>query len=336
MRSEREDKPAWSVVPARLKAAVARQLGSPVVRAARTYGGYGPSATYRLKLADGKRAFFKGTYPLPDGSGVVWDLDREERVYRQLNGVIRPWAPQYLGSVRADDWHGLLLETIGGSLLVPWTPTKARLAAGSYADFHMSTLSRPMPPWLSRTRHRDYAGFWAGIAAEEAALHRLAALAGSQSGDALLWLKRQVKTLRRWERALWRAPEPYSLLHFDTRSDNLRLDGTLLRIFDWPDASLGPAEFDVAAFVQSIEAEGGPACETVVGWYESHLPLRREVLTGSVVSIAGYFADRAPRPAVPGLPRLRSVQRRQLKASLSWAARLLDLAPPAWLAMVLD
>jgi hypothetical protein len=99
-------------------------------------------------------------------------------------------------------------------------------------------------------------------------------------------------------------------------------------------ASVGPAEFDVAAFVQSIEAEGGPRADASLAWYESALPLRRDVLIGSVAGIAGYFADRAPRPAPPGLPRLRSVQRRQLKASLGWAARVLEVPEPAWLAAV--
>jgi thiamine kinase-like enzyme len=174
--------------------------------------------------------------------------------------------------------------------------------------------------------------FWRRIASDESAIDRLAALAGPQADEARDWLLTHVGILGRAERALRRAPEPHALLHFDTRSDNIRLQGTSLRIFDWPFASVGPAEFDVAAFVQSIEAEGGPRASTALGWYEAVLPLRRDVLIGSVAGIAGYFADRAPRPAPSGLPRLRSVQRRQLKASLGWAARLLEVPEPAWLA----
>jgi hypothetical protein len=334
MPLEREDKPAWSVVPARLKGAVARALGSPVVRAQRTYGGYSPSATYLLTLADGKRAFFKGTYPLPEGSGVRWALDREAAVYRRLGRIIMPWAPEYLGSVRADRWHAVLLELVGGTPALPWTRPKAMRAIRSYAAFHASTLGGAAPRWLSHTQHREFAVFWRRIAKDEAAFDRLAALAGTRRGEAMEWLRACIGTLSRGERALRQAGEPYALLHFDTRSDNIRLDGDLLRIFDWPFASVGPAEFDVAAFAQSIEAEGGPDCEASIGWYESVLPLRREVLVGSVAGIAGYFADRGPRSAVPGLPRLRSFQRRQLKASLGWAARLLDLPEPSWLAAV--
>jgi hypothetical protein len=334
MAVEREDKPAWSVVPAELKVAVAHVLGSPVVRAVRAFGGYGPSATYLLTQADGRRAFFKGTYPLPSGSGVQWSLEQEEVIYRRLGRYIRPWAPEYLGSVRADGWHGLLLELVGGRSALPWTKAKAKRAARSHATFHDSTLGRPLPRWLSRSQHRDFSAFWRQLAADPAALDRLAALAGPRRADAREWLRVNAGTLGRVGSTPWRATKPHALLHFDTRSDNVRLEGNLLRIFDWSAASVGPAEFDIAAFAQSIEAEGGPKCEAVAGWYETVLPLRHDVLVGSVAGISGYFADRAPRPPVPGLPRLRSIQRSQLSASLSWAARLLDLPEPSWLGAV--
>jgi len=334
MPLEREDKPPWSVVPAPVKEAIAHAVGAPVVRATRTYGGYAPSATFRLALADGRRAFVKATYPLPEGSGVRWSLRREEVVYRRLGELIRPWAPEYLGSIHADGWHVLLLELLDGSSVLPWTGPKAIRALQSYARFHASTLGRPLPRWLSRSQHREFSTFWRRIGSDESAIDRLAELAGPRAGEARDWLRRHVEVLSRWEWALRQAPEPSALLHFDTRSDNVRLQGTTLRIFDWPFASIGPAEFDVAAFIQSIEAEGGPRADTALGWYESVLPLRRDVVTGSVAGIAGYFADRAPRPAPPGLPRLRRVQRRQFKASLGWAAQLLELPEPAWLAAV--
>ncbi|HEX6655300.1 MAG TPA: phosphotransferase [Candidatus Limnocylindria bacterium] len=336
MPQEREDKPPWSAVPTRLKDAVARALGSAVIRARRTYGGYGPSATYALTLADGRRAFFKGTYPLPEGSGVRWALTREAMVYRHLGPVMRPWAPEYLGEVRADGWHGMLLELVDGTPVLPWTRPKAMRAVESYAAFHASVVGLPGPSWLSRTQHRDFAAFWRHLARDEAAVDLLGALAGPRRDEAHGWLRSSLHALRQGERMLLRAGEPHALLHFDTRSDNIVLDGDQLRIFDWPFACVGPPEFDLAAFAQSISAEGGPGCEVATAWYETVRPLRRDVLVGSVVGIAGYFADRAPQPAVPGLPRLRSIQRRQLKASLAWAARLLDLPHPGWVDAVPD
>ena len=125
-------------------------------------------------------------------------------------------------------------------------------------------------------------------------------------------------------------------MHFDTRSDNVRLQGRLLRIFDWNFAAVGPHEFEVAAFAQAVTMEGGPSPERVVAEYQRVLPLRSVALDASIAAIAGYFADRAWRPAQLGLPRVRQVQRRQLKATLAWAARRFDLPEPRWLEAVKD
>ena len=318
-------------VPASVRRRVDETLGARVKRAVRAYGGYGPSATFVLTLEDASRAFFKGTYPLEQGSAVRWSLDVEERAYRRLGDMLRPWAPAYLGSIRRDGWHVMLLEAVTGEAALPWTPAKAERATRSYAEFHESTAGRPLPAWLPRGSHREFASYWRQITADDERVERLATLAGGDHAAAREWLRDPLPVLARGERALYRAPPPAALLHFDTRSDNIRIDGSLLRIFDWPFACAGPPEIDLAAFAQSIASEGGPPPDAVVGWYSAVRPIRHEVLVASIVGIAGYFADRAPRPDIPGLPRLRWVQRRQLRASLDWAARLLELPRPGWL-----
>ena len=137
-RTGAESKPPWSEVPQPVKDEVARVLGSPVVRAERAYGGYAPSATFRLRLATGERAFFKATYPTKH-SEVHWGLEREERVYRACASLMRPWAPEYLGALRHGEWHVLLLEDLGPASVPPWTPAKTVAAARSYAAFHART-----------------------------------------------------------------------------------------------------------------------------------------------------------------------------------------------------
>lgn len=332
----REAKPSWSMVPGAVQREVGRVLGAPVARAVRAYGGYAPSATFRLLLADGRCSFFKGVYPLPASSPVQWSLTEEERVYRELGQFIRPWAPAYLGSVQADGWHALLLEDLGGRSMLPWTVAKAEQAARSYAEFHRTTYGQPLPTWVARDRHLRFGAYWHQLAAEEGALDRVASLAGPEVEAAREWLAESLPALRQAAELLMNVPEPLVLMHFDTRSDNVRLQGELLRIFDWPWAAVGPHEFELAAFAQSIEAEGGPRSEEVARWYTSVLELRPSLLEASIAGIAGYFAWHAPRPSVEELPRLRSVQRRQLKASLGWAARTLCLPDPTWLAAVSD
>jgi hypothetical protein len=49
---------------------------------------------------------------------------------------------------------------------------------------------------------------------------------------------------------------------------------------------------------------------------------------------AAYFTATAWRPVPPQLPRIRETQRRQMKACVPWAARLLGLAEPAWIEAV--
>jgi fructosamine-3-kinase len=330
-----EPKPPWSAVPREVKERVAEVLGSTVARAERVYGGYAPSATFRLRLASGKRAFFKASYPAPKGSGVKWVVDVEDRNYRRLSRLITPWAPRFFGSFTSLGWHVLLLEDLGPRTMPPWTPSKARRATRSYAEFHKSTRGKALPRGLSRTQHHDFAGFWRELS-KTGELGRVAALARRRSDEAEEWIDVVLPVMRQLEDQLLMTKPPFALLHFDTRSDNSRLHGDLLRIFDWPFASAGPAEFDVTAYAQGVTADGGPEPERVLAWYEEILPLRADAIDSSLAGISGYFADRSWKPEVPGLPRVRSFQRRQLKTCLRWAARRFDLLEPRWLDAVAD
>ena len=326
----REEKPTWSAVPAAVRAEAERRLRSRVVRATRAYGGYAASATFRLALANGRRAFFKAGYPPPPGSAAIFPIDREEKRYLALARFMGRWAPRLYGSFRLERWHVLLMEDLGPATIPPWTTEKTRRAARSYARFHQSTLGARLPAFLPRNEHVDFAGFWRALATS-GDLAGTASLARRRADDAREWLDVALPVLRERERELETARRPFALLHVDTRSDNLRLIGDRLVLFDWPFAAAGPAEFDLAAFAQAVTAEDGPSPERVLAWYEEVLPLRAREIDASIAGIAGYFADRAWRPPLPGLPRLRSIQRRQLIATLGWAARRFALPEPSWL-----
>ena len=316
-----------------MKDGAGRVLGSPVARATRIYGGFAPSATFRLVLANGRRAFFKGIYPAK-GTGAIWMLDEEERIYRRLGDRISPWAPKFLGSIRHEGWHAILLEDLGPADVPPWTPTKTRAAARSYADFHRHNLGSPLPRWLRKQEWRRFSESWSK--AREEGLEKPAALARRRRDEAREWLEIAYPVLVARAARLQRQRARTTLLHFDTRADNLRVTGGKLRIFDWNWACPGAPEFDLAAFAQAVAAEGGPAPERVVGWYGEKLAIEERVLVASVAAIAGFFVRLAWRPPVKGLPRLRSIQRKQLKASLAWAARIDELPEPRWLAAVPD
>jgi aminoglycoside phosphotransferase (APT) family kinase protein len=147
-------------------------------------------------------------------------------------------------------------------------------------------------------------------------------------------LEAAAPALARTAAGLGAAGPPHAFLHRDTRSDNLRWVGGRLRLVDWPHVGVGPPEEDLAAFAQSVAVEGGPEPEQVLAWYVARAPVRPAVLDAAVAAVAGFFADQAWRPELPGLPRLRGFQRRQLRVSLAWAAQRLSLPPPTWLARV--
>jgi len=331
----REEKPTWSQVPLSVRAETESRLASRVVRATRAYGGYAASATFRLMLANGKRAFFKAGYPPPPGSAAIFPIAQETRRYAALAPMVGRWMPRQLGAFRRDRWDVLLMEDLGAPTIPPWSTDKARRASRSYARFHARTLGTRLPRGLSRTQHRRFGMFW-GNAGKTWELSRAATVAGRRADEAEEWLSVVLPTLRAAERDLVRAKPPFVALHFDTRSDNVRLVGDRLVMFDWPWASAGPAEFDLAAFAQAANAERGPEPERIVEWYKEVLRVRERELTGSIAGIAGYFTFAAWRPPLPGLPRLRSIQRKQLRASLAWAARHFALPEPRWLAAVPD
>jgi hypothetical protein len=334
-RTGAEAKPPWSAVPRAIKDEVAKLLGSPVARAERVYGGYTPSATFRMRLEDGRRAFMKGTYPLEKDSHVLWKLVEEEHIYQELSPYLRPWAPRYYGGAKAEGWHVVVLEDLGPQTMPPWSPRKTIACARSYAAFHAKTYGKPLPRWLSRIEHQDFAPFWDRLASS-GELRGTASLAKRRADEAEEWLDVALPVLRERSALLLKLRPPFAIMHFDTRSDNIRLQGKLLRLFDWNFACAGPNEMDVVAFAQTITAEGGPEPERFVAEYDLLLPLRTTALEASIAGVAGYFADRAWRPPSVGLPRLRPWQRRQLKVMLAWAARQFDLPEPRWLAAIAD
>jgi hypothetical protein len=306
-----------------------------VSRAARIYGGYAPSATFRLLLADGRRAFFKGV-SAESNEFMRSALVKEERVYRELSQLIRPWAPDLYGSLRVDDWHALLLEDLGPADVPPWTARKTRDAARAFAEFHRSAMGRALPRWVTADLLPGEVQNWERVAVENGALEATASLAGPRGSEARAWLEAHLPRLSAASRDLIAVRGQHTLLYLDGRGDNVRWNGGQLRMFDWNWVQRGPVEPDAAAFAEGIAAEGGPVPEVFMAEYGRTMPIRADVLGASVAVLAGVFARSAPRPPAPGLPRIRSIQRRQLKVCLAWAARLLSLPEPRWLGAVAD
>ena len=102
----------------------------------------------------------------------------------------------------------------------------------------------------------------------------------------------------------------------DVRSDNICFrDGRALLV-DWNQTVLAHRDVDIACWLPSLHAEGGPAPEEIL---PDAGPL--------AAVISGYFAERAGKPVIPTAPRVRVVQKQQLRTALPWAVRSLGLPP---------
>ncbi len=106
----RESKPAWSEVPAQLKSALAEIAGAPIVDAMVAWGGYGPSATFVLRLADGRELFCKGTHPGHTEAGKA--AFQTELSYYQAIPQLAEFGPAFRGAAYHDEWHLLLLDYV--------------------------------------------------------------------------------------------------------------------------------------------------------------------------------------------------------------------------------
>jgi hypothetical protein len=105
-------------------------------------------------------------------------------------------------------------------------------------------------------------------------------------------------------------------VHFDVRSDNLCFLDDRCILIDWNFACRGNGDVNIATWLPSLEAEGGPRPESI-------LPDAREF----AASMSGYWAWRAGQPPPANAPHLRQVQLAQLRSALAWAIRELGLPP---------
>ena len=326
-----EPKPLWRNVPESVRNAVTGMLGAPVARGMRVWGGYGPTPTFRLRLADGWRAFLKGCSPA-SSDRMHANFARELLVYMELRDYIDDWAPQVYGHFSLDGWNILVLEDLGPKSVPPWTPHRAGLIMRAFGTFHVAGRTLALPTWLQPPSEwvNDASHLWAWTNDRDAIAQR-AAVAGTHAIEASRWFEAIGSTLASEASGLLRAGATQQLLHCDARSDNLRWKDGRLYLFDWAAVVAGPPECDVAFFAQSITVESGLAPEQSVNWYEEVNPLDPRRLDAAVCMAAGFFADQAWREELPGLPRLRTFQRQQMAVTLKWALRRLKLESPAWL-----
>ena len=276
---------------------VARLLGKRVAGWRSATGGYTPAERYVFSFEDGSSAFAKAaTTPLLAG----W-IRSEHRAYSDLTG-------SFMAQMLAWDDNGdmplLVLEDLsGGYWPPPWRPGDVERVLEALDALHSTE-----PPLGLRPMPREEFQCWRRVADEPEAFLQLGLVSKG-------WLDSSLPALLEAEAA---APfEGSDLLHVDVRSDNICILEDRVVFVDWNNICLGNGLFDIAAWLPSLHAEGGPAPWSIMPG-----------AAGFACAASGYFAARAGLPPIPGAPEVRVVQLQQLKTALPWAIRELGLPTP--------
>ena len=257
-----------------------------------------------VDLGNGRSAFVKiAAYDYTAG----WLRD-EFRIYSALDG--QPFLPRLIGWDDDGLAPVLALEDLSGATWPPpWDVARIDAVLTSLASVHASQPPEGVPPAVESQFGQDG---WPAVIADPEPFLSL----GLCSPDWLDHLPTLAAASANAE------IDGNSLLHFDVRSDNLCLQEGTAVLVDWNSACVGNPVLDTASWLPSLEAEGGPAPHVI-------LPDETPGMPAIASLLAGYFCARAGLPAIPQAPHARPLQLLQSKTALPWAARLLDLPPPA-------
>lgn len=265
-------------------------------------GGYTAAKRGIVTFDSGESAFLKAAV---SEQTTEW-LRAEYAVYRYMDAEIHA---DFLPKVLAWDDDGmrplLLLEDLSAAHWPPpWEPGHAARVAET-----LSRLRRvpPMPGLASLESYRDDFCGWQKIAADPAPFLSLGFCTDA-------WLDAALPSLQVAERAA--RLDGNDFLHLDIRSDNLCFTPDRTVLVDWNWACAGNGLVDLAAWLPSLHAEGGPAPETF-------LPDAPELAS----ALSGFWAARAGLPDRD--PRMRQLNLFQLCTALPWTARAIGLPPPA-------
>ncbi|HVK20105.1 MAG TPA: phosphotransferase [Actinokineospora sp.] len=295
---------AWPDVPAGVRTRIEGALGSVVVHAETQPGGFSPGLAARLRLADGRRVFAKavGTDRNPHTPGM---LRAEADVVSRLPAGL---APRLLWTDDDGDWVTLIFEDIDGRTPhIPWTPDDWRRVHSGLAEQLRLRTPAPITATPIAELLADDCRGWRKLAADPKAAAKLDP-----------WARHNVDRLAELESGWADAAAGNTLLHLDTRADNLLLTESEVVVVDWAHAAVGAAWVDLIILLPSLHMQGGPDPADV--WRTS--PLSREVdpdaTTAMLAALTGFFLHAATQPPPKNLGPVRAFQQAQGKAALAW------------------
>jgi Phosphotransferase enzyme family len=259
--------------------------------------GYAAAYHAIAEFDDGRTCFVKaGAEEVTSGF-----LRDEIKVYRAIG---EPFMAALLGADEGDP-PLLVLEDLSGAFDVPpWTDAKVAAVLDVIERLRKIT---PPAELGSAERYRDgWGGRWQKIAEDPAPFLSL----GLCSRE---WLRESLPVLAAAAAEVPLAGE--ALVHIDVRSDNLAFVDGRAKLVDWNFGCAGHPQLDLACWLPSLHAEGGPPPEAL-------MPEGGARFAAFLAGVWGAVAGLPPPPTAPGV---RAVQLAQLRVVLPWAARELGL-----------
>ena len=214
--------------------------------------------------------------------------------------------PRLLWMHDEDGWVALAYEdVVGRHPGAPWTEADLVLVVDALKKMSIDLTPSPIATQLTAS-----GAFERGVNGWRIALER-----GEQSLDP--WCLKHLARLVDLESLAPAAVAGETLLHFDTRADNILIAGDRVFVLDWPSSRIGAAFVDWLIMAPSVAIQGGPAPEKFMGRFDLS-GVRRGDFDATLCSVAGYFVVRALDPAPPGLPTVRAFQAAQGEVALEW------------------
>jgi hypothetical protein len=280
-----------------LQERVARLARKRPVRWERALGGYTPAERWLVSFDDASSCFLKA-------ATNEWTADALRAEYNVYSQVTADFLPRLVGWDNGQPQPVLLLEDLSPAHWPPpWRTGDIEAVLATLREVRELDITGLPDVRL----HSACVNLWLNVEREPEDFLSLGLASAA-------WLERCLPVLKQAAGAAPFAGD--DVVHFDVRSDNLCFDGSRCLLVDWNHASRGNGDLDIATWLPSLEAEGGPAPETL-------FPRGAELAAW----MSGYWAWGAGRPPPPGGPRLREIQRAQLRSSLPWAVRMLGLPP---------
>src|ERR1700674_517894 len=293
----------WEDLPDWVRGVIEARLGGKVVEAVTQPGGFSPGLAARLRLDDGSRVFVKAVSEKANPDTP--DMHRREAKIVAALPASAP-APRLLWTFDEDGWVILAFEDVDGRHPgAPWTEEDLALVVSALKQMAANLTPSPIATDVTAS-----GAFERGING-----WRIALEGGEQRLDR--WCLKHLERLAALESLAPAAAAGETLLHFDTRADNLLIAGDRVFVLDWPSARIGAAFIDWLIMAPSVAMQGGPAPDDFMTRFDIS-GVSRQDFDAILCSTAGYFLVRALAPAPQGLPTVRAFQAAQGKIALEW------------------